>query len=164
MIQRLLEKLCTKAIIKDQKTNKIYMIRYILLKTKYLSIFFHRFMNSDGDIPHDHPFNFYTYVISKGYREVRYLPNPNNGVLHPFVVERKKGSLAFRRAEDIHQVVVDRTYEIKEIEEAPLTMCVMLRRRRIWGFIERSDTGYTWTNWKDYLGITPDDPRYFGSE
>lgn len=160
----LLEKTCKKVIIKDRNEYDIYMIRYILLKSKLFSIYIHRFLRSDLDIHHDHPWNFLTFILSKGYTEEVLVQEPTLGSLVPVINKRKLFSLAYRKAETIHRVILDKDYTEEEQYEAPLTVCFMFKRKRVWGFIQTFIGSYAWTNWKDFLGIKPEDPRYFGSE
>ncbi len=159
-----LEKTCSKVIISARNSNAPYMIRYILIKSKYVSIYFHRFMMSDDDVPHNHPWPFISLALFGGYTEHLYQPEPIKGLLTEKLVIRKVPSLAYRGIETIHKVEVDKVRSLEEINEAPLTMVMMFRRKQIWGFIKPTESGFTYVNWKDYLGITKDDPRYWGQE
>lgn len=161
-----------------------YLVRYILFKSKLGSIYIHRFMRSDADAPHDHPWNFFTYIVSGEYTERFYdrsEPQMTIQEFHNFsdreiftdlwtlkVNRRKTGSLAFRRATDTHVVKLDRSYSMEEIDQAPLTVCLLGPRIREWGFWNICDgqniNGSIWTDWRQYLGITPDDSRIEGSE
>lgn len=186
---KMLVKFCEKTgnvyHITGGKNKDIYLVRYILFKSKYCCIYIHRFLRSDSDTPHDHPWNFFTYVVSGGYKEVFYDKNKpiikektrlvggymedHEITIRSFkalctktVNERKAGSIAYRRATDIHQVVVDKTRKLKDIEQAPLTICLMGPRIREWGFWNKEGTIFT--DWRKYLKISPDDPRIVGSE
>ena len=158
--------------IKGKDNGDLYLVRYLLFKSTPLSIYIHRFMRSDADTPHDHPWNFFTYIVTKGYKEVTYLPDgEDRGLLKPHESERKPGTLAYRKALDTHKVVNhgDRIYSRDEEHLAPLTVCIILKRHRIWGFITEATKGgriigYTWNNWMDYLGISPGDDDFDGSE
>ncbi len=163
----------------------VYLVRYIVFKSKWGCIYIHRFMRSDSDTPHDHPWNFFTYVISGGYKEVFYNKNKpdiyeetewiaGNMEDHPVtkrtfrnlwtmsVNERLPGSVAYRRATDVHQVVVDKERDMSEINNAPFTICLMGPRVREWGFW--SNDGTVFTDWRKYLNISPNDPRVEGAE
>lgn len=155
--------------IKGGDENKtVYLVRYILFKSKYGCIYIHRFMRSDSDTPHDHPWNFFTYVIAGGYSEVFYQKKAQveNGAFASLwtktVNSRVPGSVAYRKATDVHQVVVDQDRNMDQIEQAPFTICLMGPRLREWGFW--SDNGTTWTDWRKYLNISPKDPRIEGAE
>lgn len=146
-----------------------YLIRDILFKSKYGCIYIHRFMRSDADDPHDHPWNFYTYVMSGNYAEVFYdkskpIDNGNEfeSLWTKVVNKRASGSLAYRRATDIHQVVVDKPRNLDEMEYAPFTICFIGPRIRDWGFWSKD--GKDFTDWRKYLNISPNDPRIEGSE
>lgn len=171
----------------------VYLVRYIAFKSRRMCIYIHRFLRSDADDPHDHPWNFFTYVISGGYTEVYY--NRNRAVQAVFDAGVKKiphfltywtdhtnrrepGSLAYRRATDIHKVVVDKQLELeftgkispedkKIIEQAPYTICIMGKRRREWGFWQREfghPDGSKFIDWRRYLDIEPGDSRIEGGE
>lgn len=141
-------------------------------------MYIHRFMRSDSDVPHDHPWNFFTYVISGGYKElfyekkaeVGYKDDLGNGktpatefksLWRPRWIERLPGSIAYRRATDVHQVVVDKNRNMDEIDEAPFTVCLIGPRIREWGFWADSST---WIDWRKYLNISPNDARIEGAE
>lgn len=156
----------------------IYLVRYIVLKSEWLCIYIHRFMRSDSSDPHDHPWNFISYVVSGGYEEVFYDINKPQTNKDWFITKKKKytsfwteklnvrkpGSFAFRRATDIHRVVVPRDFKLSEIEDAPLTACIMFSRQRHWGFWPLKDRGSKFVDWRRYLRISPNDPRIAGSE
>lgn len=172
--------------IKGGDQNKtVYLVRYIVLKSKLCCIYIHRFMRSDSDTPHDHPWNFFTYVISGGYKEVyydrskpdiyeqlkavggymedhHYYDRSYRNLWTRTVNERLPGSIAYRKATDVHQVVTDKEREMSEINDAPFTICLMGPRVREWGFW--SNDGTTFTDWRKYLNISPDDPRVEGAE
>lgn len=186
----LLNKLIHALVKWCEKTNRVYkitgggdtvyLVRYIVFKSKYGCFYIHRFMRSDSDDPHDHPWNFITYIVSGGYKEKFYdldKPTQNSNAQAYFGADAKftsfwtprtnvrlPGSFAFRRATDIHQVVVDRPYLMHEIEQAPLTACIMFSRQRNWGFWPLKDRGSKFVDWRRYLKVTPDDPRIVGSE
>lgn len=166
------------------KGKTVYLVRYIVFKSKYMCIYVHRFMRSDADDPHDHPWNFFTYVISGGYKEWFY--NRNRAVRIKDMFQsywtsqmniREPGSIAYRRATDIHKVVVDNEIELElgedpavakeKIQKAPYTICIMGKRRREWGFWQ-SEPGYAegskFIDWRRYLNIVPGDSRIEGGE
>lgn len=151
----------------------VYLVRYIVFKSNLGCIYIHRFMRSDVDDPHDHPWNFFTYVISGRYMEAFYdrkkhqISKKKDKFLAMWTKRinvRKPGSLAYRRATDIHQVIVDRPYEMSEIELAPFTICIIGPRIRQWGFWSLKLRGTLFTDWRQYLHISPSDPAFKGSE
>lgn len=153
------------------KGTTVYLARFIVFQSKYCCLYIHRFMRSDADDPHDHPWNFFTYVISGGYKEA-YYDRSKTKILHgafsalwtKTINTRLPGSIAYRRATDVHQVILERDYEMSEIKQAPFTICLIGPRLREWGFWPLEDKGTTWVDWRKYLSITPNDPRTKGSE
>lgn len=162
--------------ITGEATGKedVYLVRYIVFKSKFGGFYIHRFMRSDSSDPHDHPWNFITYIVSGGYTEHFYnrekaeINSQDNGKFSSLWTLtyniRKAGSFAFRRATDIHRVVIDCKYSIKEIDQAPLTAVLMFKRQRTWGFWPLKHKGSIYIDWRRYLNIRPGDPRLEGSE
>ena len=159
-----------------KRGDTVYLQRYILFKYKPLGcIYIHRFLRSDADVPHDHPWNFFTYVITRGYTEHYYdttKPRVKNGRFVEFWTEvlnrREPGSIAYRKSTDIHRVSVDEEIDLavgedapEKLARAPLTICFMGPRRRQWGFWEHSSR---FIDWRDYLDITVNDARIEGGE
>jgi len=155
------------------KGETTYLVRYMPIQSKWCCLYIHRFMRSDADDPHDHPWNFFTYVISGGYDEVCYSKVPqkscNQGeqffsaLWTKYLTRRLPGTIAYRKATDVHQVVIDRNYEMSEIKNAPFTVCLIGPRIREWGFWPLENNGTTWIDWRKYLNITPNDSRTKGS-
>lgn len=172
IITKLLIKLCiwrnTVYYIKGGNNDDVFLVRYIVYKSKNFRFYIHRFLRSDADQPHDHPASFYTYVVDGSYQEYKYdlnKPIVTDGEFKTYwsfdINLRKAGSLAFRKATDIHRVVLPRTYSLSEIEQAPLTICLMLKRERNWGYWKN---GCYFIDWREYLNIKPNDSRIEGSE
>lgn len=168
------------------KNNDIYLVRYIVYKGRFGNIFIHRFLRSDADDPHDHPWDFWSYILHKGYVEARYdRSKPLIGMdIETLGLDgkpkapilwysefwsrkdnvRKPGDLTFIRANDIHKVMVDKNRTIEEIKDAPYTICYMKPRIREWGFWPLEMKGSGFLDWREYLNIVPGDSRTEGSE
>ena len=157
---------CRRKIIRNHlEKDQPYLIRYTLFRSRLFSIYIHRFMSSDSGDHHDHPWNFFTYILEGKYTEERLAADPNGkGELRITKTVRKTGSLAYRKALDTHKVFLDRAYRSDEEHLAPLTLCIIFRRHRIWGFIKRTATGYEWVNWLDYLEFDGNLKRFYGSD
>lgn len=154
--------------IMGNNNQDVFLVRYILYKSPNFSIYIHRFLHSDADDPHDHPWSFYTYVVENGYQEYFYdlnKPIVENGEFRTYwtmdINLRKEGSLAYRKATDVHRVVLPKAFKLEEIEQAPLTICLMLKRERNWGYWRK---GAYFIDWREYLQIKPNDSRIEGSE
>lgn len=112
-----------------------YLTRYTLVDAGSWQICLHIFHRSDWtDDMHDHPWNFLTILLWRGYTEEtptgrrRYYP----------------GSILWRPATHIHRV------EIPEGKKA-ITLVWMGKRRRDWGFWRISEFGRWFTQWQKYF-------------
>lgn len=107
-----------------------YMIRWMLFACPLFRIYLHKICRSDaGRDFHDHPWNFISIVLWYGYAEWTETSRKWRGI----------GSIAFRRATDLHRVFVD---------YPAWTLVLAGRRLREWGF----QTPEGWVHWKDYKG------------
>ncbi len=169
MINRILQKLVLKleqrCIRRGDKVHitgtagpdDVYLIRYFLLQTKWLSIYIHRFLRSDRDDPHDHPFAFFGYCVKGGYTEVRYTYDCKSFAKH--VGYREQGSLAFRKGSDIHAVMLDQEYAYEDRYDAPLTVIFRGPYYRPWGFWKDIQVAPEWVIWYKYLNVENKDTR-----
>jgi len=108
-----------------------YMTRAII-ETPWGSLRLHHIRRPDrGRHHHDHPFDFVSVLLTGGYVEER---NPWDVVR----AARLPGSVAFRRAEDLHT--------ISAVLPGTWTFVVAGPRRREWGFA----TPRRWIGWRDY--------------
>lgn len=155
--------------------DEVYLRRMFLFRSKLFSVYIHRFMRSDKDDHHDHPFDFVGYVVSKGYTEsvltgkhdCLYLCGGRSADLEHIydgtftVSRRREGTWGFRAAEAKHMVILDRSYSNEEYKEAPLTVIFRGPYRREWGFWK--PTGFKrefeWIEWWTYLGVPKGDIR-----
>lgn len=104
------------------------MVRYFLVRTRFIGVYLHRWLRSDHDrAAHDHPWDFLTFLLSSGYWE--HTPHGASW--------RRRFTLHWRPAEWRHWVEIPR----------PLwTLVVRFRRRREWGF----HTDHGWVQWQAY--------------
>lgn len=132
----LLEKCDRKRIIKDRVDNDEYLIRYYLFlkdrKTFPFNIFLHKFLKSDTEDLHDHPWSFTTVILWGGYWEYR--PNQPKTWYGP-------GSVIFHDATDFHRIELD-----KDVPDT-WTLFIPGKRCRGWGF----QTKDGWIDEKTYL-------------
>lgn len=145
-------KLFTKERIMDRDGQALYLERWVLLKSPWLCIYIHRFHQPDYDIPHDHPWWFFSLLLRGEYTEERLVPDiQKHGLLKAVQKQRHPGSLIFRKATDIHRVVFEPS--MTEIRNAalPVTLFIAGPKTREWGFIEPNATGYRWESSDSYL-------------
>lgn len=149
--------------------DDIYMIRYTVFKSSLLTVYIHRFLRSDGDDHHDHPFNFWSYVAKGGYTEELLESHSGNDMsyLTAFTsrkVSREPGSLAYRKATAVHRVIVDKDRKYVDRHQAPLTVVLLGRRWREWGFWKKiRETSFydirEFIPWYTYLQVDPNSEK-----
>lgn len=172
-IEWLFYKLGKQVIVADRDCNGMqkdrpYLVRTIIAQNKYFSIYLHRFLCSDLETFHDHPWNFFTYVISGGYVEesikrTSCLQVENAAFFNDDVIKIKRapGSIKYRRCGDVHRVIVDKERCLRDINDAPFTLCIIGPRKREWGFWKYA-TSVPGVNehirefipWKEFLKLT----------
>lgn len=110
--------------------DKAYLTRHMLVEGRFGRICLHWFHRSDAEDEHDHPWNFLSIVLWRGYIEQT-----------PSGRHRKwPGFVMFRRAEHRHRV------ELVNGKPA-LTLCIMSPKKRDWGFF----TVAGWQYWRHYF-------------
>lgn len=123
-----------------RKDGALYLIRYYLLRFKWIGAYLHRFVSSDPQHPHDHPFPFLSIILWGAYTERRYTV-ATDGTWHSRSKRRGWLSVAYRPAETKHVVTL--------IDDRPCwTLVIRGRRSRPWFFWLTPDIG-VW--WKDHL-------------
>ena len=122
-------------IIYDRIEDKPYLERfYIFLKDRNhfpVNIFIHRFIKSDPDDLHDHPWAFITMILAGGYWE-----HTEDGKFW-----RRPLSIRYSPANKFHRVELD-----KDIPYC-WTLFIPLKQIREWGF--KTDNG--WIQHEKYI-------------
>ena len=142
-----MEKSGRKRVIYDrQNSSSPYLVRYYLLfKDRHgyvpFNLFLHKFLKSDGDSVHDHPWDYATMILRGGYREYVLDKADNSIVAH----WRGPGFCQFVRAEHAHRVELAGSSGT----EPCWTFFVAFRRKRIWGFY---DDKAEWRPEDEHLG------------
>ena len=113
-----------------------YLTRYTLIETKNWQLCLHVFHRSDWtDDLHDHPWNFVSLLIWRGYIEET--PFEGKERYYP-------GAILYRSADHIHRVELIN-------KKKSITLVWMGKRRREWGFW-RFTGKYGWfTKWQEYF-------------
>ena len=130
-------------IIMDRENNEPYLERYyIFLKDREnfpFNIFIHKFLKSDPDDLHDHPWNYTSFIISGGYWE--YTEEKGETVKS----WRRPGTLVTRDATWKHRLELD--------PKVPVcwTLFIPHRRRREWGFYKVKDGEEEWVDADKYF-------------
>lgn len=73
MIKKLMQSLGRHRVIQDRQGNEPYLERYYVFlrdrKQFPFNVFVHKFLKSDPDDVHDHPWSYFTLILRGGYYE-----------------------------------------------------------------------------------------------
>lgn len=116
-----------------------YMTRYILLRTKIGELCLHVFHRSDERVLHDHPWDFWTLVLWRGYRENT--PSGSRAV--------RPGMILHRPAEWQHFVTL---FEKNGHARPAVTLIWKRIRRREWDFIFSDGKRMGWREYFNKFG------------
>jgi len=138
MFLQWLDKIGRKRIVMDRVNNEPYLERYyVFLKDRKsfpFNIFIHKFLKSDPDDLHDHPWSYFTFILKGGYYE--WIPGVN------CEIRKWRGPGHFRmcKANSLHRI------ELKEGITC-WTLFMPFAKVREWGFISKG----CWVQWEEYL-------------
>ena len=133
-----------KRIVMDRTSDEPYLERYYLfLKEREsfpFNIFLHKFLKSDPDDVHDHPWPYATLILKGGYYE--WIPQFNNKgeKLGEIAVWRGPGSFRICGANSFHRIELDP-------DVTAWTLFMPGAKQRDWGFLVKNK----WVQWEDYL-------------
>lgn len=139
-----LEKFGRKRIVLDRQSNEPYLERYyIFLKDRQrfpFNIFLHKFLKSDPDDVHDHPWSYTTFILKGGYYE--WTPNFNDQGIKISETQHWRGPGHFRRcsATSYHRI------ELKPGVDC-WTLFMPGSQQREWGFLVNNQ----WVDHQTYL-------------
>lgn len=144
MLLKLLERLDRKRIVMDRVNNEPYLERYYLFlkdrKRFPFNVFLHKFLKSDPDDVHDHPWPYFTLILRGGYWE--WIPqfNSKGEKVGELSVWRSPGHFRFCKASSYHRIELD-----------PTVTCWTLfcpgPQQKDWGFLSKGG----WVQWEQYL-------------
>lgn len=145
---KMLDKMGRKRIVLDRQSREPYLERYYLfLKDRNrfpFNIFLHRFLKSDPDHTHDHPWSYATVILKGGYWEhipTEYGPlRSPDGNLNTKRVWRGPGHFRICSADSFHRIELNPEVEC-------WTLFMPGRQRREWGF----DVEGQWIHHEKYL-------------
>ena len=144
MILKLLEHLGRKRIIMDRIDNEPYLERYyIFLKDRTwfpFNIFIHKFLKSDPDDVHDHPWPYATLILKGGYWE--WIPQFDSKGNKFSEIAKWRGPGHFRMcsATSYHRIELDPNI-------TAWTLFMPGPQQREWGFLVKNK----WIQNDDYL-------------
>ena len=139
-----LEKHDRKRIILDRGSKEPYLERYYLfLKDRNrfpFNVFLHKFLKSDPDDVHDHPWPYATLILSGGYWEWMPKINTLGEQWGEYRVWRGPGHFRICGAESYHRIELDPNI-------TAWTLFMPGPQRREWGFLVKNK----WTHNDIYL-------------
>jgi hypothetical protein len=142
----LLERIGRKRIILDRQSNEPYLERYyIFLKDRKwfpFNIFIHKFLKSDPDDVHDHPWPYATLILKGGYWE--WIPQFNSKGKKCGEIAAWRGPGHFRMcsATSYHRIELDPSIEC-------WTMFMPGPQKREWGFLVKGN----WIKHDEYMSL-----------
>ena len=141
---KLLERYGRKRIIMDRINDEPYLERYYLFlkdRKKFpFNIFLHKFLKSDPDDVHDHPWPYATLIIKGGYWE--WIPQFDDKGLKYGEVAKWRGPGHFRTcsANSFHRIELDPSVDC-------WTIFMPGPQKREWGFLVKNK----WIQNDEYL-------------
>ena len=139
-----LDRVGRKRIVLDRQSDQPYLERYYLFlkdrKQFPFNIFLHKFLKSDPDHVHNHPWPYATLILKGGYYE--WIPQFNSigEKICEISVWRGPGSFRIRGADSYHRVELDPSVEC-------WTLFMPGPKRQEWGFLVANK----WIHHEEYL-------------
>ena len=144
MLLKLLDRLGRKRIVMDRVENEPYLERYYLFLRERerfpFNVFLHKFLKSDPDDVHDHPWPYVTLILKGGYWE--WIP-------HFDTVGRKTGEYQVWRGPGHFRVSKANSFHRIELDPdiTAWTLFMPGPKQRDWGFLVKNQ----WIQWEQYL-------------
>lgn len=141
---KLLERLGRKRVVYDRVDNEPYLERYyVFLKDRKrfpFNVFLHKFLKSDSDDLHDHPWSYATLILKGGYWE--WIPQFNSR-------GEKMGEIAKWRAPGHFRICRANSYHRIELDPGVETWTLFMPgpQQKDWGFLVKNK----WVQWEQYL-------------
>lgn len=144
MLKKLFQRWGRYRVIMDRVDNEPYLERYyVFLKDRErfpFNIFVHKFLKSDPDDVHDHPWPFLTIILRGGYWEWRPQFNDQGHNICEIARWCGPGSIRWASARTYHRVQLDPAVEC-------WTLFMPGPKQRDWGFLVKNQ----WVQWEQYL-------------
>ena len=144
MLLKLLDRLGRKRIVMDRVENEPYLERYYLFlrdREQFpFNVFLHKFLKSDPDDVHDHPWPYATVILKGGYWE--WIPHFDTvgRKTGEYQVWRGPGHFRISKANSFHRIELDP-------DITAWTLFMPGPKQRDWGFLVKNK----WVQWEQYL-------------
>lgn len=139
-----LERCGRKRIVMDRVNDEPYLERYYLFlkdRKKFpFNIFLHRFLKSDPDDLHDHPWPYATIIVKGGYWEWTPVLDRQGKKIAEFQRWRGPGHFRFCNANSFHRIELDPNVDC-------WTVFMPGPQQRDWGFMQKGQ----WVQHEQYL-------------
>ena len=144
LVTSVLAKLGRKRIIMDRQSQEPYLERYYLFlkdrKRFPFNVFLHRFLKSDPDDVHDHPWPYATLIIKGGYWEYTPVFDSTGKMIGQEQHWRAPGHFRTSSANSYHRIELDPNVEC-------WTIFMPGPQRRDWGFLVNNE----WVENNEYI-------------
>lgn len=144
MFLKLLDRLGRKRIVYDRIDNEPYLERYYLfLRDRAwfpFNVFLHKFLKSDIDDLHDHPWPYATLILKGGYYEWTPVFDKDGKKIAEFCTWRGPGHFRICSANSYHRIELDPNV-------TAWTLFMPGPKQRDWGFLVKGQ----WVQWEKYL-------------
>jgi hypothetical protein len=144
MIKKLMQRLGRHRVIMDRQSDEPYLERYyVFLKDRTwfpFNIFVHKFLKSDPDHLHDHPWPYFTLILKGGYYEWVPYYDKDNKKMTEICKWRGPGHFRICKATSYHRIDLNPAV-------TAWTLFIPGPQKREWGFLVRNK----WIHNNDYL-------------
>lgn len=144
MFLKLLDKIGRKRIVMDRVNDEPYLERYYLFlkdrKRFPFNVFLHKFLKSDPDDLHDHPWPYATLILKGGYYEWVPQFNSKGEKIGEIGIWRSPGHFRISSAASYHRIELDPDVEC-------WTLFMPGPQQKDWGFLSKGK----WVQWEQYL-------------
>ena len=144
MLKNLFARLGRYRVIMDRENNEPYLERYYLfLRDRQwfpFNVFLHKFLKSDPDDVHDHPWPYATLILRGGYYEWTPVFDKEGKKIAEFCTWRGPGHFRVCRANSFHRIELDPNI-------TAWTLFMPGPKQRDWGFLVRNQ----WVQHEQYF-------------
>ena len=139
-----LERLDRKRIVLDRQSDEPYLERYYIFlrdrKRFPFNVFLHKFLKSDPDDVHDHPWPYITLILKGGYWEYKPIFNLHGEKIGEEKHWRSPGHFRFSPANSFHRIELAQGVDC-------WTLFIPGPNHREWGFLVNNK----WIHNEQYL-------------
>ena len=144
MLKKLFKRGGRYRVIMDRVENEPYLERYYVFlqdRNRFpFNVFVHKFLKSDPDDVHDHPWPFFTVILRGGYWEWTPQFDAQGRKINEVAKWCGPGSFRCASADQYHRIELDP-------DITAWTLFMPGPKKRDWGFLVKNK----WVQWEQYL-------------